>query len=309
MEEIFIMNYKKQKVLILGVTGMLGHTLYKEMSKKLEYEIYGTTRNSAGLDDYFTQEEIKSIRSGVDADNFDTVIKAIASVQPHIIINCIGIIKQLPIANDPLTAITVNAQLPHRISLVARSADARLIHISTDCVFNGEKGNYTEEDPSNAEDLYGRSKLLGEVSYPHCVTLRTSIIGHELKTEFSLIDWFMSQKSEINGFTKAIYSGFPTYEMVNIITNYVIPNKELSGLYHVSSDAISKYDLLGIMKDVYKKDIKINPYDDFVLDRSLDSNKFMTLTGYKAPSWKVMLTDMYNHVMSDECYKNKSFRQ
>ena len=301
---------QKQKILILGVTGMLGHTLYKEMSKRQDsYEIYGTTRNSSGLDDYFTKEEIKSISSGVDADNFDTIIKAIASVGPNIIINCIGIIKQLPIANDPLTAITINSQLPHRISLVAKSANARLIHISTDCVFNGLQGNYIEENPSNAEDLYGRTKFLGEVTYPHCITLRTSIIGHELKTEFSLIDWFMSQKDEINGFTKAIYSGFPTYEMVNIITNYVIPNSNLSGLYHVSSDAISKYDLLQIMKDVYKKDIKINPYNDFILDRSLDSSKFMNATGYKAPSWKVMLSDMHNHVMNDNCYKNKSFRK
>ncbi|CAI6150599.1 MAG: hypothetical protein SPLUMA2_SPLUMAMAG2_01786 [uncultured Sulfurimonas sp.] len=301
---------KKQKILILGVTGMLGHTLYKEMSKQENnYEVFGTTRNSNGLSAYFTQEEIKSIRSGVDADNFDTVIKAIASIQPNIIINCIGIIKQLPIAKDPLSAITVNAQLPHRISLVARSANARLIHISTDCVFNGVKGNYTEGDVSNAEDLYGRTKFLGEVTYPHCVTLRTSIIGHELKTEFSLIDWFMSQTESINGFTKAIYSGFPTYEMVNIITNYVIPNEKLSGLYHVSSDAISKYDLLDIMKEVYNKEININPYEDFILDRSLNSDKFSKITGYKAPSWKVMLTDMYNHVMSDDCYKNKSFRK
>ena len=300
---------KKQKILILGVTGMLGHTLYKEMVKEDKYDIYGTTRNSSGLDNYFTSTERMSIRSGVDADNFDTIIRAIASVQPNIIINCIGIIKQLPIAKDPLTAITVNAQLPHRISLVARSANARLIHISTDCVFNGKKGNYNENDPSNAEDLYGKTKFLGEIDYPHCITIRTSIIGHELKTEFSLIDWFMSQKDEINGFTKAIYSGFPTYEMVNILANYVIPNENLSGLYQVSSAPISKYDLLEIMKDVYKKDIIINKYDDFILDRSLDSSKFQAATGYKAPDWKSMLSDMYNHVMSEECYQNKSFRK
>lgn len=301
---------QKKKVLILGVTGMLGHILYKMMFKQHGiYDIYGTTRNSNGLEDYFTTDEVKSICSGVDSDNFDTVIRAVASVQPNIIINCIGIIKQLPIAKDPLTAITINAQFPHRISLVAKSVNARLIHISTDCVFNGFKGNYTEDEPSNAEDLYGRTKFLGEVSYSHCVTLRTSIIGHELKTEFSLIDWFMSQKDEINGFTKAIYSGFPTHEMVNIITNYVIPNENLSGLYHVSSDAISKYDLLKIMKDIYKKDIKINPYDDFVLDRSLDSLKFKSLTGYKSPEWRKMLSDMYNYVMTEDCYKNKSFRK
>ena len=150
---------------------------------------------------------------------------------------------------------------------------------------------------------------MGEVTYPHCVTLRTSIIGHELKTEHGLIDWFMSQEGEINGYTKAIYSGFTTYEMANIIMNYVIPNGKLSGLYHVSSTAISKYELLQIIKKVYKKDITINAYNDFILDRSLNSAKFMRITGYKAPSWGSMIEDMHNNVMSEDCYKNKSFRR
>lgn len=298
----------KERILILGVTGMLGHTLFKEMNKNASFEVFGTTRRKSGLENYFLESEFDRIRDNVDADNFETVIRAIAAVQPSIIINCIGIIKQLPISEDPLTAITVNAQLPHRISLVARSANARLIHISTDCVFNGKKGSYTEKDPSNAEDLYGRTKFLGEVAYPHCITLRTSIIGHELKTNFSLIDWFMSQANEIKGFTKAIYTGFSTLEMVNIISNYVIPDKTLNGLYQVSSDPISKYDLLNIIKDVYKKDIQINKYDDFVLDRSLDSTKFKNITGYKSPDWRPMLIDMYKHVMSEDCYKNKLFR-
>lgn len=298
----------KERILILGVTGMLGHILFKEMYKNANFEVFGTTRRKSGLEKYFLEAEFERIRDNVDADNFETVIRAIAAVQPTIIINCIGIIKQLPISEDSLTAITVNAQLPHRISLVARSANARLIHISTDCVFNGKKSNYTEKDPSNAEDLYGRTKFLGEVAYPHCITLRTSIIGHELKTNFSLIDWFMSQANEIKGFTKAIYTGFSTLEMVNIISNYVIPDKTLNGLYQVSSDPISKYDLLNIIKDIYKKDIQINKYDDFVLNRSLDSTKFKNITGYKSPDWRTMLIDMYKHVMSEDCYKNKSFR-
>lgn len=300
---------QKEKVLILGITGMLGHTLFKELNKNEDFEVYGTTRSKSGLESFFTTSELERIRGNVDADNFDTVVRAIASVQPTVIINCIGIIKQLPISNDPLTAITVNAQLPHRISLVARSANARFIHISTDCVFNGKDGNYTEESPSNAEDLYGRTKFLGEVRYPHCVTIRTSIIGHELKTNFSLVDWFMAQENEVNGFTKAMYSGFPTMEIVNIISNYVIPNKELSGLYQASSDPISKYELLKIIKDVYKKDIKINPTDTFVLDRTLNSDKFKKATGYKSPSWQELVQTMYNHVMSDDSYKNKPFRK
>ncbi|MGB5920502.1 MULTISPECIES: dTDP-4-dehydrorhamnose reductase family protein [unclassified Arcobacter] len=300
---------KNERILILGVTGMLGHTLFKEMSKNDNFEVFGTTRNKNSLKEYFTTEELSKIRDGVDADNFETVIRAIAGVQPTIIINCIGIIKQLPISKDPLTAITVNAQLPHRLSLVTRTANARLIHISTDCVFDGKKGHYTEKDFSNAEDLYGKTKFLGEVHYPHCITLRTSIIGHELKTNYSLVDWFMSQKNETNGFTQAIYSGFPTIEMVNIISNYVIPNKELSGLYHVSSNAISKYELLNIIKDVYKKVIKINAFDDFVLDRSINSTKFKEVTGYVSPSWQKLVEDMHYHVMNDDCYKNKFFRK
>lgn len=300
---------QKERVLILGITGMLGHTLFKEMNKNTNLEVFGTTRNKNGLENYFTEDEMIKIRGNVDADNFETVIRAIASVQPTIIINCIGIIKQLPISKDPLTAITVNAQLPHRISLVARSANARFIHISTDCVFNGKKGNYTEKDHSNAEDLYGRTKFLGEVAYPHCVTLRTSIIGHELKTNYSLVDWFMSQQNDVNGFTKAMYSGFPTIEIVNIISNYVIPNKNLTGLYHVSSDPISKFDLLNILKEIYKKDININPFSDFVLDRSMNSDKFRIATGYVVPSWNQLIENMYNHVMNDECYKNKFFRK
>lgn len=300
---------QKEKILILGITGMLGHTLFKELNKNEDFEVFGTTRSKGGLESFFTSSELERIRGNVDADNFDTVVRAIASVQPTVIINCIGIIKQLPISNDPLTAITVNAQLPHRISLVARSANARFIHISTDCVFNGKDGNYTEKSPSNAEDLYGRTKFLGEVHYPHCVTIRTSIIGHELKTNFSLVDWFMAQSNEVNGFTKAMYSGFPTMEIVNIIANYVIPNKELSGLYQASSNPISKYELLKIIKDVYKKDIKINPTDDFVLDRTLNSDKFKEATGYKSPSWEELVQTMYNHVMSDDSYKNKPFRK
>lgn len=309
MEKILGAKMAQERILILGVTGMLGHTLFKEMCKNTNFEVFGTTRNKRGLEIFFTSEELLKIRDCVDADNFDTVIRAIASVQPTIIINCIGIIKQLPISNDPLTAITVNAQLPHRISLIAKSANARLIHISTDCVFDGQKGNYVESDPSNAKDLYGRTKFLGEVAYPHCVTLRTSIIGHELKTNFSLIDWFMSQENYINGYTKAIYSGFPTIEMVNIISNYVIPNQDLSGLYHVSSQPISKYNLLIILKEIYGKHIDINPYNDFVLDRSLNSDFFMQVTGYQAPNWRTMIENMYMHVMHDACYKAKSFRQ
>jgi dTDP-4-dehydrorhamnose reductase len=283
----------KTRVLILGGTGMLGHTLFSQLTMDPKLDVYATARSSEGLKEWFPAEMLTKIRTGVDADNFDTVIRALAAIQPNVVINCIGLIKQLPIASDHLSAITVNSLLPHRISLVCRTAGARLIHISTDCVFSGMKGNYTEEDPSDAQDLYGRSKFLGEVSYPHCVTMRTSIIGHELKGKLGLIEWFLAQEESIRGFTKAIYSGFTTVELARIIRDVVLPNKELSGVYHVSAEPISKYDLLNLVAAKYGKIVNIEPFEDFVQDRSLNSNYFRQVTGYRPPSWEELVDEMY----------------
>lgn len=294
------MNSKK--ILILGVTGMLGHILFMELRKNKNFDVYGTLRSINSPDKWFKPEEIQKIRPGVDADNFDTVIRALASIRPDIVINCIGLIKQLPAASDPLTVITVNAQLPHRISLICRTAGARMIHISTDCVFDGLKGNYKETDSSNASDLYGRTKFLGEVTYPHCITLRTSIIGHELKGKYGLIEWFLSQEGAVKGFTKAIYSGFPTIEIARIISEYIIPNTELSGLYHVSLEPVSKYELLKLVSKKYNKKIEIERYDDFFCDRSLDSSKFREITGYTPPSWNELIEKMHQHFMSSSFY-------
>lgn len=285
---------KKQRILVLGGTGMLGHLLLRYLSVCPKYDVFATARSMDGLEKKFPKNQLEKFRSGsVDANYFDSVIRALASVQPDIVINCIGIIKQIPGADDPLTAVTVNAQLPHRISLISRAACARLIHVSTDCVFNGKKSMYTENDQSNAEDLYGRTKYLGEVSYPHCVTLRTSIIGHELKGRYGLIEWFLSQAQKVRGFRKAIYSGFPTIELARIIRDYVLPDSALRGVYHVSSEPISKYDLLRLVAERYGKEIEIEPYDDFMQDRSLDSAIFREMTGYHPPAWDKLVEMMY----------------
>jgi len=289
----------KKRILILGATGMLGHVLLRYFCSKNQYEVYGTARDPAGLSRIFPPEFIPRFKKDpVDADNFDSVIRALASIQPDIVINCVGLIKQLPISSDPLSAITVNAQLPHRISLISRTAGARMIHISTDCVFDGKKGNYSDNDHANADDLYGRTKYLGEVTYPHCVTLRTSIIGHELKGRYGLIDWFLSQEGHTRGYTRALYSGFPTIELARIISDYVLPNESLSGTYHVSSDTISKYELLKKVAQKYGKKIDIEPFSDFVLDRSLDSSLFMEKTGYIPPSWSDLIDEMHNDYLA-----------
>ncbi|HKZ68079.1 MAG TPA: SDR family oxidoreductase [Chitinophagaceae bacterium] len=293
-----------KKILILGGTGMLGHVLFRELSKRPDYDVYTTVRKLDDAKKYFVPELLIKVRGdSVDADNFDSVIRALASIQPHIVINCIGLIKQLPLASDPLSAITVNAQLPHRISLVCRTANARMIHISTDCVFDGKKGSYKEVDVSNAEDLYGRTKYLGEVNYTHCVTLRTSIIGHELKGKYGLVEWFLAQDEKTRGFKKVIYSGFPTIEMARIISDYVLPNVDLTGVYHVSSEPISKYDLLKLVAAKYLKDIDIEPVEDIVQDRSLDSTIFRTKTGYIPPSWPDLISMMHmDYILHKEDY-------
>ena len=201
-------------------------------------------------------------------------------------INCIGLIKQQGhLAKDPLFSLALNAMLPHKISMVCKAAKIKMIHISTDCVFSGKKGNYLESDQSDSDNLYGRTKYLGEVSYPHCITLRTSIIGHGLKNKLGLIEWFLAQTGSVKGFTKAIFSGFTTDELSKIILNYVIPNKNLSGLYQVSSEPINKYALLMLTKKYYQKDIEIIPDYEFVIDRSLNSDRFRKEANYQPPSW------------------------
>lgn len=293
----------KQKVLILGGTGMLGHVLFKQLSLQASLDVYATVRMSDSLTKWFSLDLVRKIQLDVDANNFDTIIRVFDSIQPNIVINCIGLIKQLQIASDPLSVITINSLLPHRISMVCRSAGARMIHISTDCVFDGKKGNYNETDASTATDLYGRSKLLGEVYNPHCITLRTSVIGHELKGKLGLIEWFLAQRGTVRGFTHAIYSGFPTVELAHIIADYVIPNKDIKGLYHVSSDPISKYDLLKLVAKRYGKQIQIEPYDDVSQDLSLDSSVFRRITAYTPPSWLELVDRMYQQYISSSYNK------
>lgn len=294
---------KKKRILILGGTGMLGHSLLRYFFALPDYDVYATARSIVGLKKHFPRKLLdRFCKDCVDANDFDSVIRALATIHPDVVINCIGIIKQLPQANDPLTAISLNALLPHRISLVCQAAGVRMIHISTDCVFNGKKGMYTEDDQSNAEDLYGKTKFLGEVSCPHCVTLRTSIIGHELKGGYGLIEWFLAQTRKVRGFRKAIYSGFPVVELARIISDYVLPDTELSGVYHVSSDPISKYDLLRRVTERYGGTIEIEPDDDFTQDRSLDSTPFREKTGYQPPSWDKLI-----EIMHDDFVANRSF--
>lgn len=283
----------KKKILVLGASGMIGHMMFKVLSRYENYDVYGTVRMTENLTKYFSADLVPKLRPAVDANNFDMILRSLAAVQPNVVINCIGVIKHVPFwGKDPLTIININSQLPHRVSLACRAAGARFIQISTDCVFEGTKGNYTEQDNADATDIYGRTKFLGEVHYPHCLTIRTSAIGPELGGGFGLLEWFLEQEGEVKGFTKAIFSGFPTNVLGEIMGDVILPNESLNGLYHVASTPISKYDLLQLIAEVYRKKNKINKEDGFFCDRSLNSTKFRNITKFKNENWKSLIIKM-----------------
>lgn len=280
------------KVLVLGVSGMLGSAVFYRLCRSAEFEVIGSARQ-ASVRNYFPRDLHERIGTGVDVLDDERLTETLASTRPDVVINCIGVIKQLAAKNNPLDILPINSMLPHRLAAICENLGMRLIHISTDCVFDGAKGNYVESDVSNATDLYGKSKFIGELhDKANAITLRTSIIGHELNSKHGLIEWFLSQSGSINGFTRAIFSGLPTVELARVIQEYIIPEPGLSGLYHVSAEPISKFDLLSLVARIYAKEIEILPEREFVVDRSLDSARFRAATGYVAPEWPELVQMM-----------------
>jgi dTDP-4-dehydrorhamnose reductase len=267
--------------------------MYRLLSDSADLVVYGAARSEWILQ-HIPQSISKGIIVGTNVESNDSLIRLFATVRPDCVINCIGLVKQLADANDPLQALPVNTLLPHRLADLCRATRSRLIHISTDCVFSGEKGSYLETDFPDANDLYGRSKLLGEVDYPHAITLRTSIIGHELLGSKSLVNWFLAQKAVVKGFSRAIFSGLPTVELATVIRDFVLPNKDLHGLYHVASQPINKFDLLNLIAKVYGKDIEIISSEDLVIDRSLNADRFNEATHYRSPDWFTLIKKMHD---------------
>ena len=280
------------RILVLGASGMLGNAMLRLLSEKIDWELYGTVR-SEDSKKYFSANIAKRLLSGVDVEQNDTLMQAFIRIRPDVVINCVGLIKQLVDAEDPLQAIPINALLPHRLARLCELSGARLVHMSTDCVFAGDRGGYLESDSSDAKDLYGRSKFLGEVSYPHTVTLRTSILGHELQSTHGLVGWFLSQQGRCKGYTRAIFSGVPTVTLAQIVRDIVIPLTDLYGVYHVAAQPISKFDLLRLIADVYGKRIEIMPDDELIIDRSLNGDRFRQTTGYVVPGWPELVQSMH----------------
>lgn len=283
---------KITKVLVLGASGMLGNTVFRLLADSPTIEAKGSVRSPAALQ-HFREDLRGRILCGVDVEKQDSLIRVFASARPDLVINCVGLVKQLAEANDPLLAIPVNAILPHRLARISQACGVRFIHVSTDCVFSGDRGNYREDDIADAKDLYGLSKYLGEVAYPGSITLRTSIIGPELHGAHGLVGWFLSQQGSVKGYRRAIFSGLPTVELARVMRDVVIPRAELSGVYHVASKPINKFDLLGLLARQYGRTTKIIPDDHVAIDRSLNGSRFHDATGYVAPEWGELIRQMH----------------
>jgi len=287
------MQIKPVRVLILGATGMLGSTLLRFFASKKHIDIAGTIRSNQGKT-FFTADLWNKLIPGIDVENVESVNYAFELFKPDIVINCVGIVKQLNESDDPLVAIPINSLLPHQLADLCTKQQARLIHFSTDCVFSGAKGLYLEGDFPDANDLYGRSKYLGEVAgKTNVLTLRTSIIGHELSGAHSLVNWFLSQNDPIKGYSKAIFSGLPTVEIARILDEFVFTNPSLNGVYHLSGFPINKFDLLTLIAKTYNKEIVINLDDKVKIDRSLDSSRFRNSTGFMPKKWPQLIQEMH----------------
>jgi dTDP-4-dehydrorhamnose reductase len=278
-------------VLILGATGMLGHKLVQVLGER--FDAWAAVRGAPNaLSAYGLTAETR-VLPGVDVTDTDSIVRAIAHSRPDVVLNAVGVIKQLPQANDPLVAVSINSLFPHRLASLCDAAGARLIHVSTDCVFSGRKGGYTENDSPDAEDLYGRSKLLGEVDRPPHLTLRTSIIGRELESANGLVEWFLANAGgRVRGFRNAIYTGVTTLELARLVAEIIDKHPHLDGLYHVSADPISKHDLLVLLREAFGVAIEIEPYEDPPVDRSLDSTRFREAASYAPPEWNQLVAEM-----------------
>lgn len=279
------------RVLVIGGGGMLGHKLVQVFSEV--FDVWTTIRS-----EFAPYEKIGLFKPDqtfelLDAENFGTFEDVISKIKPEVIVNAIGIIKQLPTAKDTIKVLNINSIFPHKLAIAAKQYKARLITFSTDCVFSGAKGNYGEDDLPDAEDLYGKSKHLGEVVEENCLTIRTSIIGREIGSSNSLLEWFIKNRGgTVKGFKRAIFTGFPTFILAQICVDLIQRHPELQGVYHVSSDPISKFELLNLINKEFKLDIRVEPEKGFQIDRSLNSARFRHVTGFTPLRWEEMVNIM-----------------
>lgn len=293
MPELEFRSSTSARALVLGGGGMLGHKLWQELAPRMH--TYVTIRGSARSYVPYDIFDLSRVIDKVDVTRASDLHRAFALARPTVVFNAVGIVKQLREASDPIESLTINSLLPHRLAGLCAAVGAKLIHVSSDCVFSGRRGQYREADDPDPVDLYGRTKLLGEVVGPSSLTIRTSIIGRELSSRVGLLEWFLGNRGGVvRGFRHAIYSGFTTRELARVMVDTVERFPQLTGLWQLSSAPIAKLDLLALVNRVFGAGITIEPDDTFHCDRSLDSSRFQTATGYVPPSWPEMIDDLRN---------------
>lgn len=281
------------RVLVLGADGMLGHEIVKQF--RTRYEVVASVRRAPNS---VVQEALDGadVRMGFDAQHSDRLRAFVEGIAPDVVLNCLGVVKQRGSAQDMRKLISVNAAFPHELSAVAQSMGVKTIHMSTDCVFSGKSGRYSESDAPDPLDAYGMSKLLGELPAPD-LTIRTSMVGLELHRCTGLVEWFLRQTGDVDGFTGAIFSGLTTMELARCLDLIVNERLSLEGVWHVSSSPIDKYSLLSHLSHALgRTDVHVEPRDDVVCDRSLDSSRFSAITGYVSPSWQEMLAELASRI-------------
>jgi dTDP-4-dehydrorhamnose reductase len=265
---------------------MLGHKLYQRLPADMR--VVGAARTVTDRLSALARPGGRII-PGLEASNFETAERILEEVRPDVVINCVGVIKQRDCGADAISSITANSLFPHQLAAESRAVGARLIHISTDCVFSGARGSYAESDPPDPVDLYGHTKLVGEVDEPEVLTIRTSMIGRELAGHHSLVEWFLRQRGIVRGYTKAVFSGLTTLALADEIARLIGDYPRLDGLYHVSADPITKHDLLLMLRDAFKIDCEIVADDSVRIDRSLNGVRYRDATGFVAVSWATMI--------------------
>lgn len=287
--KILLPMYLKNKpiVLVLGASGLIGSTLYNFFCKKEDLNVFGTSKST-------NQSNLtETIIEKIDFLNLSQSLDIISEIKPSVVINCIGITKHSPNYSNLSDLAFLNSLLPHILSDFSRSKNFRFIHISSDCVFDGQRGNYSESDCPDSKDLYGKSKFLGELNDINgSVTIRTSTIGHEKRSKYGLLEWFLSQNVSCKGFSKAFFSGLTTLELADLLYKYFIFDDSVCGLYNLAGPKINKFDLLEIIARVYKKDIEIEKDDTFCIDRTLNASKFNNKFGYSYKNWDSMIKEM-----------------
>lgn len=283
------------KVLILGAAGMIGNGIYRALNKEKKYDLTGTCQELHTIQCPSLLSSIGQLRQFSYGSDNGSLISLLQSVSPDFVINCIGLVKQSESSSNILSLLRLNSELPQMLALLSDQFNYKLIQVSTDCVFSGASGMYVEEDVPDAFDAYGRSKWFGETSdSTNVLTIRASVIGHEPRNKYGLLDWFLSQDGVIQGFKEAYFSGLSSLELGTVINKELLTGEIGYGLCHVSGARISKYEFLNIVKEVFEMKVELIEKNTPMLDRSLNSCKFRKLTGYNERPWFEMLEEIKN---------------